>query len=133
MSSFFFIQIIFLNALVCYLWAYSDFLPYYLNLVRKLLPKKIWLWLMVDDYLLATKPIASSYCEYLHIQKSNPKYHVRTFILKLLSCKICFTAWSSLVFSFIFGGLLYWGLYFFLSLFISTAFNFILKILQKDV
>jgi hypothetical protein len=83
---------------------------------------------MIEDYIFDTEPPSDSYIEYLYLQKSDfSQRPVTTFILKLLSCPICFSAWLALIASIFAGNLLYLGVLFFPTLGLAAAFNFILK------
>lgn len=114
MSSLLFILLCSCGALIIHTWFYSDFFAYYLRAFKILIPKKIYNWFLIDEYLNNQDPnlFFDSYIEYLFIKRSFTKSFKRKFFLKLFSCSICFTFWISLILSICLQNLLYIGLIF---------------------
>jgi hypothetical protein len=129
MSSFIFFTSVSASALIVYLWLYTDFLPFYLKLLKPLFTVKMYSWLMVDDFFnfYDERLVFNSYIEYLAFQKQDVSNFKIQFILKLLSCKTCLTTWVSILISLYFGSILWVGLIF-LSININIfLLNFFLK------
>jgi hypothetical protein len=132
MSSLFLILLCCLGALIIHLWFYSDFFAYYLKSFQPLLPKNVYKWFLIDEFLNNQDPELAfdSYIEYLYIQRSFSESFLTKFLLKLFSCVLCFTTWVALIISIIFGNLLYIGLIFL----ILRVLDFILRyVLKKSV
>ena len=132
MSSLFLILLCCLGSLIIHLWFYSDFFAYYLKSFQPLLPKNVYKWFLIDEFLNNQDPELAfdSYIEYLYIQRSFSESFLTKFLLKLFSCVLCFTTWVALIISIIFGNLLYIGLIFL----ILRVLDFILRyVLKKSV
>jgi hypothetical protein len=128
MSSFIFFTTILTASLLIHLWSNTNFFAYYLKLIKWLLPKKIYLWLMVEEYFYdPSSSRYSSYIEYLYAQKQDTIYLI-SFILKLMSCPICLSTWVSILLSIVlFGNILYMGVIYIIILISNYIFNFFLK------
>jgi hypothetical protein len=129
MSSLFLILLCCFGALIIHLWFYSDFFAYYLKSFKFAIPKKIYSWLLIEEYLNNQDPNLSfdSYIEYLFVKRSFTKSFKTKFFLKLFSCITCFTVWISLLISIIFGNLLYIGLVFIILRILDFILRYILK------
>ena len=129
MSSLFLILLCCVGALIIHLWFYSDFFAYYLKTIRFLIPKNIYSWLLIEEFLNNQDPnmIFDSYIEYLFIKRSLSSSFTIKFFLKLFSCIICFSFWVALVISIIFGNLLYVGLIFVILRLIDFILRYALK------
>jgi hypothetical protein len=129
MSSLFLILLCCIGALIIHLWFYSDFFAYYLKTVKYVIPKKIYSWLLIEDYFNNQDPnlFFDSYIEYLFIKRSFTKSFKIKFFLKLFSCITCFTVWISLVISIIFGNVLYVGIIFIILRLLDFILRYILK------
>ena len=129
MSSLFLILLCCLGALIIHLWFYSDFFAYYLRLFHALIPKNIYRWLLVDEYLNNKDPnfIFDSYIEYLFIKRCFSKSFLVKFFLKLFSCIICFTTWISLIISIVVGNILFIGLIFITLRILDFILRYVLK------
>jgi hypothetical protein len=129
MSSLFLILLCSVGALIIHLWFYSDFFAYYLKTVKYVIPKKIYSWLLIEDYFNNQDPnlFFDSYIEYLFIKRSFTKSFKIKFFLKLFSCITCFTVWISLVISIIFGNVLYIGIIFIILRILDFILRYILK------
>jgi hypothetical protein len=88
MSSLYLILLCCIGALIIHLWFYSDFFAYYLKVFKFLIPKKIYSWLLVNEFLNNKDPnfMFDSYIEYLFIKRSFSKSFLTKFFLKLFSC-----------------------------------------------
>jgi hypothetical protein len=129
MSSLFLILLCCIGALIIHLWFYSDFFAYYLKSLKILIPKRIYLWLLIDEYLSNQDPNLSfdSYIEYLFIKRSFSKSFKIKFFLKLFSCITCFTVWIALLISLIYGNILYIGLIFITLRILDFILRYVLK------
>lgn len=129
MSSLFLILLCCIGGLIIHLWFYSDFFAYYLKTVKYVVPKKIYSWLLIEDYFNNQDPnlFFDSYIEYLFIKRSFTKSFKIKFFLKLFSCITCFTVWISLVISMIFGNILYVGIIFIILRILDFILRYILK------
>jgi hypothetical protein len=129
MSSLFLILLCCIGALIIHLWFYSDFFAYYLKTIRFLIPKNIYSWLLIEEFLNNQDPnmIFDSYIEYLFIKRSLSSSFTIKFFLKLFSCIICFSFWIALVISIMFGSLLYVGLIFVILRVIDFILRYALK------
>jgi hypothetical protein len=122
MSSLLLILLCFIGAQIIYLWFYSDFFAYYLRAFKSIIPKKIYNWLLIDEYLI--DPDADgSYIHYLYFKRSESKSFLIKFFLKLFGCIICLSVWFSIIIALIIGNILYVGLVFALL----RAIDFILR------
>lgn len=85
---------------------------------------------MIEEYL--SRPIEDyiydSYISYLYSKKSFCKNFLEVFVLKLLSCPLCFTTWCSIVLCISLGAPMYIGVLFILVRILDTMLNFFLKI-----
>jgi hypothetical protein len=111
MSSLFLILLCFIGAQILYLWFYSDFFAYYLKAVKFLVPKKIYNWLLINEYFDDPES-GGSYIHYLFFKRSESKSFIIKFFLKLFGCIICLSVWVSIIISLILGNLLYIGIVF---------------------
>jgi hypothetical protein len=131
MSSLFFISTVSTLSLFIYLWLYTDFMGHYLKILKPILPKKIYLWLMPESFLNFFHESISfeSYIEYLNFQKQGFVSPYIAFILKLISCQICLCTWVSIIFAYFSYGLSWTGI-----IFLLLSFNiFLLKFFLKKV
>lgn len=129
MSSLFLILLCCLGALIIHLWFYSDFFPYYFKTIKFLIPKKIYNWLLIEDFFKDENNHANSYIEYLYIKRYTSKNFAVQFFLKLFGCITCSTTWMSIIISLIIGNILYIGLVFF----ILKILDFILRYTNKHI
>jgi hypothetical protein len=129
MSSLYLILLCSIGSLIIHLWFYSDFFAFYAKTFRKIIPRKIYEWLLIEDYFNNENPnfAFDSYIEYLFTKRCFTKSFTTKFFLKLFSCVICFTAWISIIISLILGKILYVGLIFI----ILRIFDFILRYALK--
>jgi hypothetical protein len=129
MSSLFLILLCCIGALIIHLWFYSDFFAYYIRSIKELIPRKIYYWLLIDDYLNNNNPnlLFDSYIEYLFVKRSFTKSFKTRFFLKLFSCITCLTTWVSIVISLIYGSLLYIGLIFIILRLLDFILRYVLK------
>lgn len=111
MSSLLFILLCFIGAQIIYLWFYSDFFAYYLKAFKILIPKKIYNWLLIEEYF--NDPEAGgSYIHYLFFKRSEAKSFIVKFFLKLFGCITCLSVWISIIIALIFGNILFVGVSF---------------------
>lgn len=110
-----------------YLWFYSDFFAYYAKALKCLFPKKVYKWLLIEDFFTDTEIQTVSYIEFLYIKRSINNNFIISFFLKLFSCIICLTTWVSLIISLMMGSLLYIGLVFL----ILRGLDFILRFANR--
>jgi hypothetical protein len=129
MSSLFLILLCCIGAVIIHLWFYSDFFAYYVRSIKKLIPRKIYYWLLIDDYLNNQNPnlLFDSYIEYLFVKRSFTKSFKTRFFLKLFSCITCLTVWVSIVISLIYGSLFYIGLIFIILRLLDFILRYVLK------
>lgn len=129
MSSLFLFLLCCLGALIIHLWFYSDFFAYYLKSIKRIIPTKIYSWLLIDEYLNNQDPNLSfdSYIEYLFIKRCFTNSFKIKFFLKLFSCITCFSVWISIIICLIFGNLLYVGLVFLVLRIIDFILRYVLK------
>jgi len=129
MSSLYLILLCCLGALIIHLWFYSDFFAYYIKSIKWVFPKKIYNWLLIEEYLNNQDPNLSfdSYIEYLFVKRSFTKSFKTKFFLKLFSCTICFSFWIATIISLIFGNILYIGLIFIVLRILDFILRYILK------
>jgi hypothetical protein len=95
-----------------YLWFYSDFFAYYAKALKFIFPKKIYDWLLIEEFFTDTETQATSYIEFLYIKRSINNNFIISFFLKLFGCIICLTTWTALIISLVLGNILYIGLIF---------------------
>lgn len=112
MSSLLFILLCCLGSLIIYLWFHSDFFPYYFKMLKVLIPRKIYNWLLIEEFFLDTEVPVNSYIEYLYFKRHQTDSFIVQFGLKLFGCIICLTTWVSIIISLIIGNILYVGLVF---------------------
>ena len=129
MSSLFLLLLCCFGALIIHLWFYSDFFAYYVKSIKLLIPKKIYSWFLIEEYLNNQDPNLSfdSYIEYLYVKRSFTKSFKTIFFLKLFSCIICFTTWVSIIIAIVFGNLLYIGLIFLILRILDFILRYTLK------
>jgi hypothetical protein len=129
MSSLFLILLCSIGALIIHLWFYSDFFAYYAKSIRFLIPKNIYSWLLIEEFLNNQDPnlIFDSYIEYLFVKRSVSNSFKTNFFLKLFSCITCFSFWIALVISVIFGHLMYIGLIFIILRILDFILRYTLK------
>lgn len=112
MSSLYLLLLCTVGALIIHLWLNSDFFAYYIKSLKFIIPKRIYDWLLIEDYFSNNDQNLEvhSYIEFLYYKRSfTPSFKVQ-FFLKLFSCSICFTTWVSLIIALIYGNILYIGL-----------------------
>jgi hypothetical protein len=129
MSSLLFILLCCLGALIIHLWFYSDFFAFYVKTFKKLLPYKIYQWLLIEEYLNNENPNLNfdSYIEYLFARRCFSESFTTKFFLKLFSCIICFTTWVSMLISLLLGNVLYIGLVFIVLRILDFILRYVLK------
>jgi len=129
MSSLLFILLCCLGALIIHLWFYSDFFAFYVKTFKKLLPSKIYQWLLIEEYLNNENPNLNfdSYIEYLFARRCFSESFTTKFFLKLFSCIICFTTWVSMLISLLLGNVLYIGLVFIVLRILDFILRYVLK------
>lgn len=129
MSSLYLILLCCCGALIIHLWFYSDFFAYYLKSCKIFIPKKIYNWLLIEEYINNKDPqlFFDSYIEYFFVKKSFIKSFNVKFFLKLFSCITCFTVWVSLILSLIYGNILYIGLIFVILRILDFILRYVLK------
>ena len=130
MSILILLQVACMVSLFNHIWFKTDFFAFYAKAVRKLIPKKIFLYMMVDEYF--TRPpqdfIYNSYIEYFFSKRSFSSNFLEVFILKLISCPLCLTTWVSIISCLILGNIFYTGILFVLIRGIDSLLNFFLKV-----
>ena len=112
MSSLYLILLCCIGGWLMYLWFYTDFFAYYAKILKPLFPKKIYNWLLIDNFFTDTELSTPSYIEYLYIKRSVNNNFLITFFLKLFGCIICLSTWFALIISLMMGNILYIGLVF---------------------
>jgi len=127
MSSLYLILLCCLSSWIMYLWFYSDFFAYYVKIFKKIIPTKIYNWLLIEDFFNDTQLLSNSYIEYLNIKRSVTNNFLTSFMLKLFSCIICLTTWFAIIISLLIGNILYIGLIFL----ILRVLDFILRFTNK--
>lgn len=110
-----------------HLWFYSDFFAYYAKAFEFFIPRKIYNWLLIEDFFIDTEINVNSYIDFLFIKRSGNSNFFINFFLKLFGCSICLTTWVSIIISLIFGNLLYIGFVFL----ILRLLDFILRFVNK--
>jgi len=112
-----------------HVWFYSDAVAYYLKLMKPIMPKRAYDWLLVDPFFDAPDPdlYIDSYIEYLYIKRSFSQNFKLVFLLKMLSCPTCFTVWASILVSLISGSLLLVGAVFIVLRLLDFILRFVLK------
>jgi hypothetical protein len=89
--------------------------------------------LLVEEYMLSDSG-EESYIKYFFAEKGDFfEKPFLTFILKLLSCPVCFAAWTALVAGVSFLIPTYIPILFFSSLLIASGFHFILRKLHSSI
>lgn len=103
-SSIFFITTLLNLALIIHLWFNTDFFAYYLKLFKRIIPKNIFSFLLIEEYFTHdhSSIYFRSYIDFFFFKKSSSKNFVFLFFLKILSCKLCLTVWASILTSIIF-------------------------------
>jgi hypothetical protein len=129
MSSLFLFLLCCFGSLIIHLWFYSDFFAYYLKSIKFLIPKKIYEWFLIEDFLKNQDPdlMFDSYIEYLFVKRSLTPSFKTKFFLKLFSCITCFTVWMSLVIAIIIGNVMYIGLIFIVLRLLDFILRYVLK------
>lgn len=129
MSSLLLILLCCLGALIIHLWFYSDFFAYYFRSIKFLIPKKIYCWFLIDEYLNNKDSNFSfdSYIEYLFIKRSFTQSFRTKFFLKLFSCITCFTVWISILICIIIKNLLFIGFVFIILRLLDFILRYVLK------
>jgi hypothetical protein len=129
MSSLYLILLCCIGALIIHLWFYSDFFAYYLKVFKFLIPKKIYSWLLVNEFLNNKDPnfVFDSYIEYLFIKRSFSKSFLTKFFLKLFSCTLCLTTWVSLIIAVIYKNILFIGFIFIILRILDFILRYVLK------
>jgi hypothetical protein len=129
MSSLLLILLCCIGALIIHLWFYSDFFAYYIRTFKCVVPKKIYNWLLIDEYLNNEDPNLSfdSYIEYLFIKRYCTQSFKTKFFLKLFSCITCFTFWVSLIITCIINNILFIGLIFIILRLLDFILRYVLK------
>jgi hypothetical protein len=129
MSIFFLFLLCCLGSLIINLWFYSDVFPYYVKIFAWAFPKKIYNWLLIEDYFNNQDPnlFFDSYIEFLFIKRSFTKKFKIKFFLKLFSCITCFSVWMSLIICLIYKNLLYIGLVFITLRILDFILRYVLK------
>jgi hypothetical protein len=112
MSSLYLILLCCVGSWLMYLWFYSDFFAYYAKALKFIFPKKIYDWLLIEEFFTDTETQATSYIEFLYIKRSINNNFIISFFLKLFGCIICLTTWTALIISLVLGNILYIGLIF---------------------
>jgi hypothetical protein len=116
---------------ISHLWFNTDFFPFYVKLFKPLCPKKIYSWLLIQEYF--NRPVNemnySSYIEYLSEKKQFSKNFTIVFLLKIFSCQLCLGMWLS-IFSVLLSAssLLFIGFAFVLIRATDSVLNYFLKI-----
>lgn len=129
MSILILIQISTIISLINHLWFKTDFFCYYCRLLKSIIPKEIYSYLLIDEFF--TRPesdyIYDSYIEYLYSKRCFTKNFVALFFLKLASCPLCLTTWLSILCCILYLNILYTGILFLLIRSIDFLLNFFLK------
>jgi hypothetical protein len=131
MSSLFLFQLSSVCALVVFIWFNTDFLAHYVKLLKKILPKKIYDFFLIEDWFKGNSFGITEYPEFLYVKHINSKSALLQFLLKLASCKICFSFWVSMVSSLLFLNFWYLGILFIITISLEFAINFILIKVNK--
>jgi len=122
------IQEIFLIGLICHLWYYTDFFTMYASLLAKFIPKRIYSFLLIDEFTNRSgEELRASYPFYIYQKYSLSKNKILIFLLKLVSCPICFTTWLSIFAAITCGNLLYMGVFFFFGRLADSLLKYFLK------
>ncbi len=129
MTTLYLILLCCLGSFIIHLWFYSDFFAYYVKTFKFILPKKIYQWLLIEEFLNNQDPNLSfdSYIEYLFVKRSFTNSFKVKFFLKLFSCVLCFSFWVALILSLIFGNILYIGLIFLILRILDFILRYTLK------
>lgn len=130
MSILILIQIAATVSLFNHLWFKTDFFAFYTKLIKGLVPQRMYMHLMIDEYMSrpAADYIYDSYISYLYSKRSFSNNFFEVFVLKLLSCPLCLTTWISTVVCVCAGAPLYIGVLFILVRILDSLLNFFLKI-----
>ena len=85
---------------------------------------------MVEEYFIRPPQdyIYNSYIEYFYSKRSFSNNFIELFILKLLSCPLCLTTWTSIVSCLAFGNITYVGILFIIVRCLDSLLNFFLKV-----
>lgn len=108
------------------IWFSTDFFAYYCKLFKVFLPKKIYQWLLIDEYFKQVD--YNVYIDFLYYKRSYSKNFLQEFLLKIFSCKICLSFWVSILLSIYFFNILLCGVIFFIIRTIDTILKIFLKI-----
>jgi hypothetical protein len=119
-----------LISLFNHIWFKTDFFAFYIKAFKAVLPMRVYMYLMVEEYFIRPPEdyIYSSYIEYFYSKRSYSKKFLETFVLKLISCPLCLTTWSSLLCCVFLGNIFYTGILFILVRCLDTLLNFFLKV-----
>jgi len=111
-----------------YLWFNTDFFPSYIKLFRKIVPIKLYYWLMIDEYFSRSGDdlIYSSYIEYLYSKKIIKDYKIE-FLIKLFSCPLCISTWCSILVSILTMDIMNFGTSFLIIRGVDFLLNFFIK------
>jgi hypothetical protein len=112
MSSLYLILLCSLSAWLMYLWFYSDFFAYYAKALKFLFPKKLYDWLLIEEFFTDTETQSISYIGFLYVKRSSTNNFIVSFLLKLFGCITCLSTWFAVIISILLGNLLYIGVVF---------------------
>jgi hypothetical protein len=129
MSILILIQICCFVSLVGHIWFNTDFFAFYVKLLKPIFPKKIYSWMLIEEFLSRSGNDAmySNYIEYIFTKKYFTKSFALKFVLKLLACEICFFVWLSIIAGLLIMSPIYIGLIFVLSKTINALLKYFLK------
>jgi len=92
-----------------FLWFYTDFFAYYLKALKPIFPKKVYSWLLIDEFFNDTESNADTYIGFFTMKRYGSVNFGVDFVLKLFGCIICLSTWMSIIISLILGNILYVG------------------------
>jgi hypothetical protein len=130
MSILIYLETVCFLSLFNHIWFKTDFLPYYLKALKSKLPFMFYQWFMCDEFFNRPSEdfIYSGYIEYLSAKRQFTNNFIISFLLKLFSCPICLTVWTSLISSILIGNVFLCGCIFVSVRLIDGLLNFFLKI-----
>jgi hypothetical protein len=118
-----------LISLFNHVWFKTDVFAFYAKLLKKLIPQKVYLYLLMEEYF--NRPpedyIYDSYIGYFFSKRIFSNNFTETFILKLISCPLCTSFWLCLAASLLTGNIFNVGILFILVRFFDSLLNFFLK------
>jgi hypothetical protein len=116
-------------SLATHIWFNTDFFAFYVKLLKTIIPKTIYSWMLIDEFLLRSGDdlIFSSYIDYLFTKRYFTKNFILKFLIKLLACEICLSTWLSILAGLITLCPAYIGLIFVVSKLINALLKFFLK------